>query len=309
MQQSTQPDEQTTRGIFDRNVANSMAVNRGAFEEVLADMVDKLENPPRIGDRYLTAWDMARRIAEALSEGFAGLPPNGFDFACWLWESAPLHVVNIPHANTIGTSHGYRYGLIHLRKIAAMVAGGYLLQQPKKAPVIVELIDMSVDWVDARNLIMYALIDFYADHFKEEYDALCTLLDDAHPWRKLVPLGVAARIVGTDPELASHGYALVGDACKYIEDPHVFDAMRYVLRVGGMYGDQRSILEFLSTLRDSQKNEVRELVCDFIRNPKLRWEHVSREEVATMLRSWKSGGDGLLDDSCIDDAIARLNVA
>jgi hypothetical protein len=309
MQQPYQPDEQTTRGIFDRNIANSMAVNHGAFEEVLADIIDQLENPPRIGDRYLTAWDMARRIAEALSEGFAGLPPNGFDFACWLWESAPLHVVNIPHANTIGTSHGYRYGLIHLRKIAAMAAGVYVLQQPQKAPVVVELIDMSVDWVDARNLIMYALIDYYADHFIEQFDALSALIDDAHPWRKLVPLGVAARIVGTDPELAPHGYTLVRNACRYIENPHVYDAMRYVLRVGGMYGDQRNMLEFLSSLQESQESKVRGLVCDFIRNPKLRWEHVSREEVATMLRSWKSAGEGLLDAGCIDDAIARLNVA
>ncbi|MDT8325637.1 MAG: hypothetical protein RRA94_16095, partial [Bacteroidota bacterium] len=108
MQHTPQPDEQTARGIFDRNIANSMAVNGGAFEEVLADVVTQLEQPPRIGDRYLTAWDMARRIAESMSAGFAGLPPNGFDFACWLWETAPLHVVQIPHANTIGTSHGYR---------------------------------------------------------------------------------------------------------------------------------------------------------------------------------------------------------
>ncbi len=304
-----QPDEQTARSIFDRNVANSMAVNANAFEEVLADIIVQLEQPPRIGDRYLTAWDMARRIAEAMSEGFAGLPPNGFDFACWLWESAPLHVVQIPQANTIGTSHGYRYGVIHLRKIAAMIAGGYVQQQPQKAPSVIELIDTSVDWVDARNLITYALIDYYASHFVLEYQNLLGLLDAQQRWRKLIPLGVAARIVGTEPALAPSAYDIVREACRYIDDSNVYDAMRYVLRVGGMYGDQQSILAFLSGLQDSKLEEVRVLVCDFIRNPKLRWEHVSREEVATVLRSWKDDGDGLLDNSCIDAALERLIVS
>ncbi len=308
-QNTPQPDEQTARGIFDRNVANSMAVNGGAFEEVLADIVVQLEQPPRIGDRYLTAWDMARRIAEALSAGFAGLPPNGFDFACWLWEAAPLHVVEIPQANTIGTSHGYRYGLIHLRKIAAMIAGTYVHQQPQKVPVVIELIDMSVDWVDARNLISYALVDYYALNFTHEERQLAAMLDHPRTWRKLIPIGVAARVVGTDPVHAPAAYRLVEDACRYIEDPNVYDALRYVLRVGGMYGDQRSILNFLSGLQASENEEVRELVCDFIRNPKLRWEHVSRDEVAAMLRGWKKGENSVLDDRCIDEALERLVLA
>ncbi|MCB2203720.1 hypothetical protein KQI65_03155 [bacterium] len=304
-----QPDEQTARSIFDRNITNSMAVNSGAFEEVLADIITQLESPPKIGDRYLTAWDMARRIAEAMTEGFAGLPPNGFDFACWLWEAAPLHVVEIPQANSIGISHGYRYGVIHLRKIAAMIAGHYVQQQPQKASVVIELIDMSVDWVDARNLINYAMIDYYTQHFVLEYQNLQELLDHPRVWRKLIPLGVAARIVGTQPSLTPSAFDLVAGACGYMDDERVYDAMRYVLRVGGLYGDQKSVLAFLSSLRTSTQKEVRGLVCDFIRNPKLRWDHVSREDVTSMLLSWKNGSDATLENSCIDAALQRLVVA
>jgi hypothetical protein len=182
-------------------------------------------------------------------------------------------------------------------------------QQPQKAPVVTELIDMSVDWVDARNLISYALVDYYASNFTSEGPQLSALLAHPRTWRKLIPLGVAARVVGTDSAHAPAAYLLVQDACRFIGDPNVYDALRYVLRVGGMYGDQRSILAFLSGLQASENEDVRELVCDFIRNPKLRWEHVSRDEVASMLRGWKKGGNGVLDDRCIDEALARLEMA
>ena len=303
------PDEQTARALFDRNIANSLAVNNGAFEEVLADIINQLERPPRIGDRYLTAWVMARRIAEAMKEGFAGLPPNGFDFSCWLWESAPLHVVTIPQANAIGTSHGYRYGVIHLRKIAAMLAGSYVQQQPLKTPSVIELIDMSVDWVDARNLISYALVDHYQQHFLDRYEELSALLDSQRRWRRLIPLGVAARILGEEMEYSEIAYRLVRSGCRFLDDPHVYDTLRYVLRVAGMYGDQHAMLEFLSSLNPSDANGVRNLVCDFIRNPRLRWAELPYDQFAALLRDWKRGGDGAVGDGCIDRALERLSLA
>ncbi|MBN1447011.1 MAG: hypothetical protein JXA28_03700 [Bacteroidetes bacterium] len=303
------PDKQTAREIFDRNIANSMAVTNGAFEEVLADIIEQLEHPPRVGDRYLTAWILGRRIAEALAEGFAGLPPNGFDFACWLWEAAPLHVVTIPQANAIGTSHGFRYGVIHLRKIAAMVAGTYVLQQPQKAPSVIELIDMSVDWVDARNLITYALVDHYHGHFLDAYDELVALVRSDKRWRRLVPLGVAARILGMEPALSSRAYGLVRDGCRHIGDPYVFDALRYVLRVAGMYGDQQAMLEFLGQLDASAEEGLRLLVCDFIRNPRLRWDRLPHEQFISLLTQWKREGDGNGSQQCLDEALAKLSLA
>ncbi|GEM_PF-1312229 len=303
------PDEKTARALFDRNIANSLAVNDGAFEEVLADIINQLERPPRIGDRYLTAWIMARRIAEAMKEGFAGLPPNGFDFACWLWEAAPLHVVTIPQANAIGTSHGYRYGVIHLRKIAAMVAGSYVQQQPLKTSSVIELIDMSVDWVDARNLISYALVDHYQQHFLDSYGELAALLDSSRRWRRLIPLGVAARILGEEPELSDIAYRLVRAGCAFLDDPHVYDALRYVLRVAGMYGDQHAMMTFLSSLNTSDADGVRDLVCDFIRNPKLRWDELPFDAFAALLHDWKRSGDGAAANSCIDRALERLSLA
>ncbi|MFZ1728551.1 MAG: hypothetical protein WBQ23_12125 [Bacteroidota bacterium] len=292
--------------IVDKNIRNSLLVTGGEFEEALADIIDQLEHPPIVDGRHIAAWDMARMIAEAMGDGFAGLPPNGFDFACWLWETAPLHVVRIPNANIIGTSHGFRYGVVHLRKIAAMLAAIYVNQQPLKVAQVIELIDMSLDWVDARNLIIYALLEHYDQFFERSSTELSTLAQSAKAWRRLIPLGVAARIVGTRPQDSAAVYMLLRLSSEHADDPQVYQGLRYVLRIASMYGDQQALLEFLSSLQKAGAEKVASLVCEFIRNPRLRWEGMSKAEMIKVLQIWRENEYSAVATRCIDQAIVQL---
>jgi hypothetical protein len=294
-------------GVFEHNIHISLMVIGGEFETALVDIIEQLESPATQDGRVLTAWETGHLIAEALQEGFAGLPPNGFDFACWLWETAPLHVVTIPHANSIGTSHGYRYGVVHLRKIAAMIAGTYVQQQPQKTQLVIELIDMSLDWVDARNLITHALLEYYEQHFLVELPALAELSDSPRSWRRLVPLGVAARLLGTGTPHSGDAYGLVRRSCAHADDPNVYEALRYVLRIAGMYGDQHAFLGFLAGLQRDGTGRVASLVCEFLRNPRLSWDGLSRDELLRLLRQWREEKSNPSEIACIDRAIERLH--
>lgn len=290
---------------FDRNIRNSLLVTGGEFERALEDIIRQLESPPADDGRTRTAWEMTRHIAEVMREGFAGLPPNGFDFACWLWETAPLHVVSIPHANSIGTSHGYRYGVVHLRKIAALVAGGYVQQQPQKMPLVVELIDMSLDWIDARNLITYGLVDYLEQHFTDELPALEQFADATKRWRRLVPLGVAARMLGTRSADAPVIYGLLERSFAHDDDPHVHQALRYVLRIAGMYGDAMDLLRFIDRMRRHEATAFLPLVCETLRNPRLRWETEARKFATTILTAWRDATAGTFHPS-IDRVLLNI---
>lgn len=292
--------------IFDRNIRNSMRVTGGDFEPVLADVIDQLEHPPKLEDRNLSVWETTRLIAEAMREGFAGLPPNGFDYSCWLWETAPLYIVRMPHANNIGTSRGYHYGVQHLRKIAAIIVGGYVLQQPQKSSTAIELIDVSADWVDARNLISHALLDHFDQNFLPERAELEELARSNQSWRRLIPLGVSARIIGTRPVDSAAAYTLVRLACAHAGDAHVRQAMLYVLRIAALYGDRPSLLDYLSTLEDVTDVVMQELICDFLRNPRLNWDHAAVEMILTLLRNWKMQRGSSGDASSIDRVLDHL---
>ncbi|MFA6234412.1 MAG: hypothetical protein WC824_09575 [Bacteroidota bacterium] len=292
--------------LFDRNIRNSLLVTGGEFEEALANIIDQLEHPPVVDGSHLAAWQTARMIAEAMGEGFAGLPPNGFDFSCWLWETAPLYVVSIPQANIIGTSHGFRYGVVHLRKIAAMLAATYVQQQPLKVAQVIELIDLSLDWVDARNLIIYALLEHYDQYFQRSIEELSALASSAKTWRRLIPLGVAARIVGTRPADSAEVYALLRLSSEYADDPQVYQGLRYVLRIAGMYGSRKDLLDFLSALRHTSEPLLQALVCDFLRNPRLEWDHESRQQIIEVLLSWTETTDKSTRIPCIEIALRNL---
>ncbi|MBR9974095.1 MAG: hypothetical protein KFF77_00805 [Bacteroidetes bacterium] len=296
-------------GIFEHNIRLSLQVIGGGFETALEDIIRQLESPPEHDGRRLTAWEMTREIAEAMGEGFAGLPPNGFDFGCWLWETAPLHVVTIPHANSIGTGHGYRYGVVHLRKIAAKLVGTYVQQQPQKAQNAVELIDMSLDWVDARNLTTYALVDFYDAHLETAEHELLALTAAQRSWRRLIPIGVAARRIGMRIRSSAPAFRILQQSVAHVDDPHVYQALRYAFRISGMYGDQHELITFLTTLQRDGGGKAASLLCEFLRNPRLRWEGSSREEMLQLLRHWRSSEQSDTGIRCIDEAIARLQIA
>ncbi|MBL0174328.1 MAG: hypothetical protein IPP94_03515 [Ignavibacteria bacterium] len=279
-------DERVAAAVFERNIRNSQHVVSGDFESALEDIIVQLEQPPVANGKDVQVADLTKRIARALRSGFAGLPPNGFEFCAWLWDVAPLHMVQIPHANEFGAARGFQFGVIHLRKIAAMVLDLYIDQQPQKLRSLVPMLDSSVDWVDARNLIQYTFLDYTCAHFEQEYAAL---LADAHEkkvWRKLFPLGAAARIVTLDASFTAMALALLPPTFEAAGDANVYAGITFALRAAAMYGDQHAFGVFLGSQRDQTHPEIRRVFGETIRRPRIRWSFAFSEIARPVLDSW-----------------------
>ena len=173
----------------------------------------------------------------------------------------------------------------------------------------VELIDMSLDWVDARNLTTYALVDHYDAHLESAEDELLALTGVRRAWRRLIPIGVAARRIGMRVGATAPAYRILQHSMAHVDDPHVYQALRYAFRIAGMYGDQHELLAFLTTLPHDDGGRAASLLCEFLRNPRLRWEGMSQAEMVELLRQWRSTERSDAGARCIDEAIARLRVA
>ncbi len=284
--QESVSDSGQLRETFIRNVRNCQRVIVNDFEEVLADIILQFEQPPLIGDRRMTTLEISQLIAEAMGEGFSGLHPAGFEFACWLWEIAPLHVVGIPMPAYATPEKGFRHGVLHIRRISSMLAGMYVSQQPQRTETLIDLLDSSIDWVDARNLVKYALVDHFERVFTEEERLLANLAGGKKMWRRLLPLGTAARIIGRHPVESDRAFAIVRKALPFLHEESTYRAVLYVLRVAVLYGDQRSILAFFDVLRCSGIEGARRLFCESLRNPKQHWDRIPRESALALFRSW-----------------------
>ncbi len=276
----------TLRELFHRNVRNCRRVIANDFEEVLADIIMQFEAPLIIGARTMTALETAQLIADAMCEGFSGLHPAGFEFGCWLWEVAPLHHVDVPMHPDATPVKGFRHGVLHVRRVASIIVGMYVSQQPQRSETVIELLDSSIDWVDARNLVKHALVDHFERTFLEEEQLLSSLASGAKPWRRLLPLGTAARIIGNHPVESDRAFSLVARTLPFLHEDSTYRAVLYVLRVAVLYGDQRAILGFFDTLRTSDIDEARRLFCESLRNPKQHWDRIPRESALTLFRSW-----------------------
>jgi hypothetical protein len=293
------------RETFIRNVRNCQRVIVNDFEEVLADIILQFEHPPMHGDRALTTLELSELVAEAMGEGFSGLHPAGFEFACWLWEVAPLHVVGIPMPAYATAEKGFRHGVLHLRRIASMLCGLYVAQQPQKSETAIELLDSSMDWVDARNLVKFALVDHFERVFVEEEKLLSSIAAGKKMWRRLLPLGTAARIIGMHPEESDRAITLVRKALPFLHEESTYRATLYVLRVAVLYGDQRAILSFFDTLRHSPVEHARRLFCESLKNPKQHWDRIPHDSVVTLFRSWLNEATPDIA-ACLAAAVARL---
>ena len=287
--------------MLDRNIANSQKIISGAFEVVLEDLITQMEES---SSDALPLSERTHIIAGTLRDGFAGLPPNGFEFCQWLWDAAPLHAVRIPLANDIGTAQGFRYGVIHLRSIASQVLLPYAAEQPQRIESIEEMLDSSIGWVDARNHVRFALLDHFISHFAAIFNHLLDLTAAVSPFRCFIPMGVAARMLAEQQSSASGPLLLVEAMFERVGEDVIFEAMRYLLRIGGMYGDAQVLLEFLDQYRAHPNARVRALICEFIGNPRLRWARHSREEARNILIEWKR--DSAVDIECLDRVLLRL---
>lgn len=287
-------DDAVATAFFERNIRNSRDVIAGEFENVLADIIEQLSTPIATAGGIVPASEVSRRIAHGLREGFAGLPPNGFDFCTWLWSVAALHDVQIPQANEIGASHGFRYGVVHLRKIAVMVAEVYVDAQPQKIESMLPLIDASTGWVDARNLIIFGLLGYYTRHFEQEYAALLELTRETRRWRRLVPLAVGARMIVVDASWTSMALALLASSFHAVDDENVRRAIAFELRAASMYGDHAALAAFITAQADTASPVVRSMLCDVVRLAKYDWSHTFADRVRPVLTAWRTRDDGTL---------------
>ncbi len=280
-------DEEIARRVFARNIANSQRVITGDFETPLADLIEQFEQPPLADSRMIPLADLSKRIARALRQGFAGLPPNGFEFCAWLWDVAPLHVVGIPQLNDMAASRAYHTGVIHLRKIAAMVLGLYVIEQPQRVPSLIPMLDSSVDWVDARNLIVFSFLDHYVHNFEEEYASLLRLAGERRLMRKLLPLGVAARAVLQDSSYTPMSLALLTPTFEAIGDSSIYSGITYALRSAALYGDHHALGLYVAAQRHQGHPAVRRVIAEAFRLPRMRWAGLA-EDVLPVLRDWMS---------------------
>lgn len=280
-------DSVVAKQIFERNIRNSQIIISGEFESALADIIEQLENPPNVQGNILPSMENVRRIARALREGFAGLPPNGFEFSTWLWDVAPLHIIKIPQVNEEGLLQGYQIGFYHLRMIGSMTVEGFIEQQPQKISSLISLLDSSVGWLDGKNLIAYGMMSFYQRHFEDQYDSLVQLASDKKQVHaKLIPLVVAARMIAIDPSYTKAGLELITPTFDSVHEKLIHDGISYVLKSSGMYGDQVMLANYLQSQHNQQSLELIEIYCDLLNTHRIHWSEAFTTNIARAVQAW-----------------------
>ena len=302
-----QIDDAVALGVFERNVHVSQRIIAGDFETALEDLLQQFEAPPVAADVQLPVSDLAKRIARALRSGFAGLPPNGFEFCTWLWDVAPLHEVRTPQVREYSAAHGFQSGVLHLRKVAAMVLELYTDQQPQRLEALVPMLDSSVDWVDAHNLIVYGFLDRYTTRFEEEYAQLLFIAHEKKVWRKLLPLTVAARIMALDPSFTSMALQLLPPTFEAAGDRNVASSLAFALRAAAMYGDHASLGTFLASQHEVTHPVIRLLFCDMIRRTRKPFGFAFTDVAKLVLDEWLVSSPAELR-SALEVARTRLSV-
>lgn len=277
--------------LLSRNIRNSKHIIMGDFESVVEDIIHQLEEPPSdVND--VAPSELARRVADAIAQGLAGLHPNGFDFCTWLWDVAPLHVVRIPQSNELGGAFSFQFGVIHLRKISAMIARVYVAEQPNKISSVLEMLDSSIDVVDARNLISNALLDHYRAHFKREEKALAAMVQGEKRWRKLVAVAVAGDMLIRHPKSTQKALALIGPLLVVHPDEDLLRGLLFVFRSAVMYGDKEGLSSFLLANAASIALPVQTLLCDILRGVDSDWPDEARTMMTDVLQTWKASENG-----------------
>ena len=189
-----------------------------------------------------------------------------------------------------------------------MVAEMYVEQQPQKVQTIIPLIDSSVGWVDARNLVIHALVRHYCRYFEAEYAALLEMAMRESVWRKLIPLGVAGQIIKQDASCTGMALALLPPVFDSAKDENVLRGITYVLRSASLYGNQHSVATFITSHQDQLPTEINRTLCDCIRMTKSVWDADFREAILPVLRKWQNG-TGAPPAAHVELAIARLSAA
>jgi hypothetical protein len=278
-------EQAVARVVLERNVLNSQRLIAGDFESALADIIQQLEHPPVSRGAALSPVEMTRRIGRALREGLIGLSPNGFEFGLWLWDVAPLHVVNLGTRPLSGEMHAA--GVLQLRRIAAIVFQLYIDEQPQRLESVIPLLDSSVDWVDARQLIVYAMLDHYLTSFEISYQSLLALAREPKPWRALVPLEVGKEMLAEKPEYTAMALAFLNATQRMHDQERMRIPLRLFLRSAIRYGDGQAMARYFSSHEMACGESMMEAVSLAV--PKNRAPHPAcvRETLLPMLLQWK----------------------
>jgi hypothetical protein len=117
-------------------------------------------------------------------------------------------------------------------------------------------------------------------------------------------MGVAASMLARQTSSAGAVLPLVEASFERVDEDVIFEGLRYLLRIGGMYGDARVLLGFLDGYRTHPHQRVRTLICEFIANPRLQWMRHTKDEVRELLIEWKR--DSAVDGECLDRALLRV---
>lgn len=226
------PSDPSLKDLLARNIANSQRVIAGEFEKALVDIIEQMEHPPTTAQGMMPIQEVVERIASSLRQGFTGLNPNGFDFCTWMWETAPLHQIDVPAASAEGSKAAF--GFCHLRTLAAMTVREYVIHQPEVCDSLIELLDASVQWEDAKTLVKLGMQEYFLANFDEEFSHLCHIASSPSPMRRLVPVLTATARMMQVPEsrdAALQILSLAEDASSHPMVGPALDRLRQALDI------------------------------------------------------------------------------
>ncbi len=256
-------DDRTGSEMFLRNIMNSQRIVGGAFEDALADILDQYAAYAGTTEGgKVSASVLTRRIGREIRRGLAGLHPNGFEFAIWLWDVAPIHHIEIQADSALRMRELVFY---YLRTLAAIITQDYVAQQPDRAGQVVELLDSSILYLDARNLLVLSgLLSQYQDQVIQQYHELLALAEGRQVRRKLLPLVVCEAAVERHPEHTSRCLALAERIFPSTGDRILGYAMFKALTAALWHGESGAFAEFLVSRELEPDPFIRRMFADII---------------------------------------------
>jgi hypothetical protein len=291
---------------FARNIRNSQRIITGAFEEALADILDQFgsyaqsTSGPRVA-----AGDLTRRIGREIKRGLVGLPPNGYEFALWLWEVSPIHYVELPPDSVLRAR-----GLVfyYLRILAAMISEDYVIHEPEREQEVIDLLDSSTSYVDARNLLRYSGIGArIKDQFGSRYHDLYAMASEGRPTRKLLPLIVCLDVAPAHPEFSDKLLALVQLCMSDVSDKKLGYAVFKALTAILWYGKIEDFTDFVVSRELEPDPAIRTMIAEVIAtsDPALHTPDF-RKRSLKVLEQWKEDDQCTIRNASIPRAIKRI---
>ena len=199
----------------------------------------------------------------------------------------------------------HQAGVLHLRKIAVFIMHLYVDEQPQCLEAVVPLVDSSIDWFDARQLIVYGMSEYYLKNFEREYGNLLGFAHDERARRVLIPLETGKSTLEHSPAYTAMALTFIPAAMHSCADEGVRRSMHLLLRSAAISGDQLGFAHYITAFAEQDDVSCLRSVCEAILNPSIRWSPQFRDSVLPFLRNLKTR-DGLHRDNLLTGVIQRL---